>query len=50
MCFSRERNRVATLIRKFPNLDLKALEEQFPNVDIEATKASKRARGHCIPK
>lgn len=50
MCFSRERNRVATLIRRFPNLDLEAVEKQFPNVDIEATKASKKARGHYIPK
>jgi len=37
------------LIRKFPNLDLKAVKEQFPDVDIEKVKTSKRARGHIVP-
>ncbi|XP_012221661.1 large ribosomal subunit protein uL29m [Linepithema humile] len=47
---NRERNRVTMLIRKFPNLDLKAVEQEYPNVDIEAVKASKKARGHYLPK
>lgn len=47
--FRRDRNRVATLMRKFPNMDLAAVKEQYPDVDIERTKASKRARGHIVP-
>lgn len=46
--FRRERNRVAMLIRKFPNLDLEAVKEQFPDVDIKAVKETKRARGHIV--
>ncbi|XP_011167091.1 39S ribosomal protein L47, mitochondrial [Solenopsis invicta] len=45
----RDRNRVAMLMKKFPNMDLEAVKEQFPDVDIEATKSSKRARGHTVP-
>lgn len=46
---TRDRNHVAMLIRKFPNLDLEAVKEKFPNVDVERVKTSKRARGHIVP-
>lgn len=45
----RDRNRVAMIIKRFPNVDIEALKQQFPNVDIEATRSSKRARGHTVP-
>jgi len=47
--FRRNKNHVAMLIRKFPNLDLEAVKEQFPDVDVERVKASKKARGHIVP-
>ncbi|KAG5344574.1 RM47 protein, partial [Acromyrmex heyeri] len=46
---TRNKNRVAMLIRKFPNLDLETVKERFPDVDVEKVKTSKKARGHIVP-
>ncbi|TGZ58402.1 large ribosomal subunit protein uL29m [Temnothorax longispinosus] len=46
---TRDNNRVAMLMRKFPNLDLEAVKEQFPNVNVEKVKESRRARSHTVP-
>ncbi|EFA03754.1 large ribosomal subunit protein uL29m [Tribolium castaneum] len=43
-------NHVIGLLNRFPNMDMQALKEQYPDVDIEKAKASRRHRGHFVPK
>ena len=47
-CFSRQMNRVATLMRIFPNLDMEAVKEQYPLVDIEKVKKLRKTDGHFV--
>ncbi|EFN65309.1 39S ribosomal protein L47, mitochondrial [Camponotus floridanus] len=46
---NRDKNRVAVLMSKFPNVDIEAVKQHFPNVDLETIKTLKRARGHHVP-
>ena len=45
-CFSRERNHVMGLVKRFPDLDLEAVKEKYPSVDIEKILTNKKTRGH----
>jgi len=45
-CYSRERNHVVGLMKRFPNLDLEAVKQQFPSVDIDKIRYNKKTRGH----
>lgn len=46
---NRERNRVSVLLRKFPQLDIEALQEQYPTVDIRKARESRKSDGHYVP-
>ncbi|XP_076753666.1 mitochondrial ribosomal protein L47 [Xylocopa sonorina] len=45
---NRQNNKVAILLRTFPNLDLEAVKEQYPLADIEKIKRTRKADGHFI--
>ncbi|XP_073976827.1 mitochondrial ribosomal protein L47 isoform X2 [Rhodnius prolixus] len=45
----RERNSVLQLLKRFPDADMEALQEQYPNVDVERLKTWNKARGHWVP-
>ncbi|XP_003493579.1 39S ribosomal protein L47, mitochondrial isoform X1 [Bombus impatiens] len=45
---NRQRNKVAVLMRIFPNLDMQAVKEQYPLADIEKAKKHRHADGHFI--
>lgn len=47
--FSRDRNHVIGLLKRFPNMDMEALKAKYPDVDIDRCKASSKARGHYVP-
>ncbi len=34
------------LLKRFPNLDMEALQEKYPDVNVEKLKFNKRTRGH----
>ena len=45
--FNRLQNREAIgLLKRFPNLDMEALQEKYPDVNVEKLKFNKRTRGH----
>ncbi|XP_043283132.1 39S ribosomal protein L47, mitochondrial [Venturia canescens] len=46
---NRQNNHVKALIRKFPNLDFEAVQQQYPLADIEKVKRRRVARGHYFP-
>ncbi|XP_033338431.2 mitochondrial ribosomal protein L47 [Megalopta genalis] len=46
----RQTNRVATLLRMFPNMDIEAAKEEYPLANIEKARRSKKATDHFIPK
>lgn len=43
-------NHVVGLLKRFPDMDIRALEEQYPDVDIAQAKNSRKCRGHFAPK
>ncbi|XP_043507359.1 39S ribosomal protein L47, mitochondrial isoform X1 [Frieseomelitta varia] len=45
---NRQINRVATLMRIFPNLDMEAVKEQYPLADIEKVKKLRKTDGHFV--
>lgn len=47
--FSRNRNHVTHLLRRYPNLDRDLLRSKYPNVDIEKIERTDKARGHFAP-
>ncbi|VEN38503.1 unnamed protein product [Callosobruchus maculatus] len=47
---SRNFNHVVQLLKRFPNMDMEALQQQYPDVDLEKAKRSRKARGHFAPK
>ncbi|XP_043249391.1 39S ribosomal protein L47, mitochondrial [Colletes gigas] len=46
---NRDRNRVAALMRRFPNLDLGAAKKQYPGANISKLKMSRNAVSHLQP-
>ncbi|XP_076036392.1 mitochondrial ribosomal protein L47 isoform X2 [Oratosquilla oratoria] len=42
--YNRTRNHIYGLIKRFPNMDIEALEEQYPNHDVRRMMAHKKAR------
>lgn len=48
--FSRDRNHVMGLMKRFPNLDIEAVKEEYPEVDIDKCRQAKKARGNFLPK
>lgn len=47
--FSRDRNHVMHLMKRYPNLDMDAVKQQYPSVDIEKIKNYHKVRGHYVP-
>lgn len=47
---NRDFNHVQHLLKRFPNMDMEALNAQYPNVDLEKAKRSRKVRGHFDPK
>lgn len=45
LIFSRDRKTVEELMKRFPNIDLKLLQERYPDLDIEKISKSEDARG-----
>ncbi|KAK1127938.1 hypothetical protein K0M31_003432 [Melipona bicolor] len=45
---NRQINRVASLMRIFPNLDMEAVKEQYPLADIEKVKKLRKTDGHFV--
>lgn len=47
--FSRDRNHVMHLMKRYPNMDMEVLKEQYPSVDIEKIKNYSKVNGHYVP-
>lgn len=47
--FSRDRNHVMHLMKRYPNMDMEVLKEQYPSVDIKKIKNYSKVNGHYVP-
>lgn len=47
--FSRDKNHVMHLMKRYPNMDMDTLKEQYPSVNIEKVKNYSKIRGHYVP-
>nr|CAG4645806.1 EOG090X0DBE [Lynceus sp. MCZ IZ 141354] len=43
---NRRKNHVLGLLKRFPNMDMEALQQEYPELDIEKLKLHKKTRGH----
>lgn len=46
---SRDKNHVIHLMKRFPNMDMEAVQQQYPSVDIKKIKNYSNVRGHYVP-
>lgn len=49
LSFSRDRNEVRHLLRRFPNVSRELLAKRYPDVDIAKIIRNDEARGHHAP-
>lgn len=47
--FSRDKNHVMQLMKRYPNMDMEALKQKYPSVDIEKIKNYSKVNGHYVP-
>lgn len=47
--YSRDRNQVMHLLRRYPNIDKNTLSQKYPSVDIGNLIRNDKCRGHFIP-
>lgn len=48
LCYSRDRNHVMHLLKRFPNMDRSTINAKYPNVDVEKLVRSGKTRGHFV--